>query len=58
MLQVAIGDRQPDFAAMVLEVIAEGFGNGEDGLFPGGFVGLPGRKGKRVYELHAEGVFD
>ena len=57
-MKVAIGYGQPDFTAMICQVMAQGFGDGEDGLFPGGFVGLPGRKGKRVYELHAEGVFD
>ena len=57
-MKIAIGDGQPYFAAVVCQVMAQGFGDGEDGLFPGGFVGLAGRKRKRIDELHAKGVFD
>ena len=58
LMKVAIGYGQPDFTAVVCQVMTQGFGDWEDGLFPGGFVGLAGRKRKRVYELHAKGVFD
>lgn len=58
LVKIAVRNGQPDFAAMVCEVMAQGLGNWEDGLFPGRFVGLAGRKRKRIDELHAREMFD
>ena len=58
LMKIAIGYGQANFAAVVCQVMAQGFGDWKDGLFPGGFVGLAGRKRKRIDELHAKGVFD
>jgi len=57
LMKVAIRYGQADFAAVVCQVMAQGLRDGEDGLFPGGFI-IAGWKRKRVYELHAKGVFD
>ena len=52
LMKVAIGYGQPDFTALICQVMAQGFGDGEDGLFPGGFVGLIRGVRKWIAELH------
>ncbi len=38
LLEVAIGDGQPNFPTVMFEVLAQGFGDGENGFFPRGLV--------------------
>jgi hypothetical protein len=48
--EVRIGYGQPDFPSVLFQIIAEGIGNGKNGLFPGRFVGPFG--GRSVIKLH------
>ena len=54
--EVLVGYGQPYFAAMVFEIVAQEVGDGENGLFPGGFDGLSGERGV-ITELHLHFFF-
>ena len=55
-MEVAVGNGKLYFTTVVLEVIPQGVGDGEDRFFPGGFVRLFECIRKGIDELHVEFV--